>query len=182
MTDEYERATISVTEVDKSDEGYKHFKDSSGKSWNASTKFDDLDIDLIVAGARLDLVYKTSDPKAGQKYGAKWLKRLQPATKDNTWPDKEPYNPKGSSGAHKSEDGLRRSAEEVRRTECWMPAAIIGAQRGYENNPEYQQLVDFIEQDVMAHGKINTPEQAKAAAVAAFGDDVQSEPTDDIPF
>jgi hypothetical protein len=115
-----EQAVIKVGEVDRYDSGeYAHFKDASGKAWNCNEgKYIRNAKDgkpIFSTGRRLKVAYNTSEPKDGRKYGAKWINEVALAedSEQLTWPDREPYVPKGNGGF--KSNGEFRTPEQIMR-------------------------------------------------------------------
>lgn len=123
-----ETAVIKVGEVDRYDSGeYAHFKDASGKAWNCNEgKYIRNAKDgkpIFSSGRRLKVAYKTSEPKDGYKYGAKWINEIGLAedSEQLTWPDREPYAPgSGRKEAHAANDGSRDKHIALQTVlKCW---------------------------------------------------------------
>ena len=115
-----EQAVIKVGEVDRYDAGeYAHFRSADGKSWNCNEgKYIRNAKDgkpIFSTGRRLKVAYNTSEPKDGRKYGAKWINEVALAedSEQLTWPDREPYVPKGNGGF--KSNGEFRTPEQIMR-------------------------------------------------------------------
>ena len=133
-----ETAVIKVGEVDRYDAGeYAHFRSADGKAWNCNEgKYIRNAKDgkpIFSTGRRLKVAYNTSEPKDGRKYGAKWINEVALAEDSDqlTWPDREPYVPKGNGG-FKSNGEFRTPEQNMRTTalECAVatvqPIAVEG--------------------------------------------------------
>jgi len=129
-----ETAVIKIGEVDKYTQGeYAHFRDASGKAWNCnkSEYVRNAQSDgkpIFTSGRKLKVAYNTAEPKDGRKYGAKWINEVAPAEDSDqlTWPDREPYVPKGNGGF--KNNGEFRTPEQIMRGEA-LAAAVACSEK-----------------------------------------------------
>jgi hypothetical protein len=168
-----ETAVIKIGEVDKYTQGeYAHFRDASGKAWNCnkSEYVRNAQSDgkpIFTPGRKLKVAYNTAEPKDGRKYGAKWINEVAPAEDSDqiTWPDREPYVPKGNGGF--KNNGEFRTPEQIMRGQ-----ALEIAEGDIEKAKEFYAWI---------LGDFKAPEE-KVVERAIEVLDATVEDDDDIPF
>ena len=118
-------ATVTVREIKKRDPDFVKFGDASGKIFNCNVqKYMANASDgepIFNPGRRLDIFYHEYEGETpqGKPYVSKYIDECRPATKSNTWPDKEPYTggSHGGNGSHgpSSKTGEFRTPEQIMR-------------------------------------------------------------------
>ena len=191
-------ATITVREIKKRDADFVKFGDASGKIFNCNVqKYMANASDgepIFNPGRRLDIFYHEYEGETpqGKPYVSKYIDECRPATKSNTWPDKEPYQGGGGNGSHgpSSRTGEFRTPEQIMRGQAAdvvshlvepvpiekLDGAVISALL------DAAEIVDTYISGTLACRPVDNGGLADYVAQAAETFDGKPEPDDGVPF
>jgi hypothetical protein len=186
-------ATITIDEVVTYESDFVKFK-AQGKTFNCKVrKYIQNATDgkpIFSEGRRLDVVFAEYQPE-GQKFASRYINECRPATKPNTWPDKEPYqggggsSPRSNNGGQPKGDGDFRSKSQVNRSHTLHALCVLraGADITLADLLEQCELADnWVMGSSLADKAVSNGGLAEYVAQATETFSAKPEADDDVPF